>query len=48
VKQGLDLELVNVKLLVLSDTGGTISVGLWTCVYFIMAKVTVHGDARAL
>jgi hypothetical protein len=44
VKQGLDPELVNTKHLVLSDDGA----GLWTYVYLITAKVTMHGDAGGL
>jgi hypothetical protein len=48
VKQGSDPELVNVKLLVVSDTRGTISVSLWTYVCVITAKVTVRGDAGSL
>jgi hypothetical protein len=48
VKQGSDLELVNAKLLVLSDIGGIVGASLWVCVYLIMAKVTARSDAGGL
>jgi hypothetical protein len=48
VKQGSDLELVNVKLLVLSDTGGTVGTSHWAYVYLIMTKVTACGDTGGL
>jgi hypothetical protein len=48
VKQGSNPNLVNVKLLVLSDTEGTISAGLWACVYLITVKVIARGDTRGL
>jgi hypothetical protein len=34
-----------VKLLVLSDTRGTIDTGLWAYVYLITVKVTARSDA---
>jgi hypothetical protein len=48
VKQVSNTELVNAKLQVLSDTRGTISAGLWACIYSIAVKVTARGDARGL
>jgi hypothetical protein len=39
LKQGLTYELVNVKLITLSDVGGAIGAGLEAYVSLIMAKV---------
>jgi hypothetical protein len=48
VKQGPDPELVNVKLLVLSDARGIIGADLWSCVNLITVKVTTRGHAGGL
>jgi hypothetical protein len=48
VKQGLIHELVNVKLIMLSDVGGAIGAGLEARVCLIRAKVDTRGDAGGL
>jgi hypothetical protein len=48
LKQGLDHELVNVKLITLSDVGGVIDASLEACVSLIRAKVDAWGDAGRL
>jgi hypothetical protein len=48
LKQGLTYELVNVKLITLSDVGGAIGAGLEAYVSLIMAKVDAQGDVRGL
>jgi hypothetical protein len=48
MKQGLVHELVNAKLIVLSDARGAINAGLEACVSLIWAKVDARGDAGGL
>jgi hypothetical protein len=48
VKQRLVHELVNAKLIVLSDVGGALVAGLEACVSLIRVKVDARSDAGGL
>jgi hypothetical protein len=48
LKQGLTYELVNVKLIVLSDIGGAIGAIFEACVSLIRTKVDLQDDAGGL